>query len=208
MALRLARQTGIKHGIHQGIKLRSLASLTVRFKPRPGSECRLHSRYLPSFARAVYSRLLNLCWSKLAASADDSRVVNVGVTAEALAWDVVGELAYGSQFGHLRTDSDEDGIREKNSGAFWISANLGHLWGRNKLVMNALTNAIAILGNTESPVEAFLGYVRRKVIQRQEQPTSPSDRHDMLAYFLQMKSLDGTEPASVTDMVMEAVNIT
>jgi cytochrome P450 len=133
------------------------------------------------------------------------QVVNMSEWTNAVAYDIVGELAYGEQLGHLRTETDVMGLRQAILDGFYVMANFGHLGGLGRLLN---TKAVAKLTSALGVRNAF-GDFRQwsvdKVRARRERP-SEGERHDMLHHFLKMKDING-DPASDGEVLIEAMNI-
>ncbi|KAL2786641.1 cytochrome P450 [Aspergillus keveii] len=134
------------------------------------------------------------------------QVVNMSEWTNAVAYDIVGELAYGEQLGHLRTETDVMGLRQAILDGFYVMANFGHLWGLGRLlntrVVAKLTSALGV----RNAFGDFRQWSMDKVRARRERP-SDGKRHDMLHHFLKMKDING-DPASDGEVLIEAMNTT
>lgn len=73
---------------------------------------------------------LNLLFAKLKKHALRTGRVDMAIWANAFAFDVVGELGYGAQLGHLRTESDVGGIHKGIFNNFALLSNMGHIPGQ------------------------------------------------------------------------------
>lgn len=133
------------------------------------------------------------------------QIVDMSEWTNAVAYDIVGELAYGEQLGHLQSETDVMGIRQAVLDGFYLMANLGHYWGQGRLlntkVMAKLTSALGV----RNPFLEFRQWSVDKVRARRDNP-SQAERHDMLHHFLKMKDTNGN-PASDSEVLIEAMNI-
>jgi hypothetical protein len=98
---------------------------------------------------------LDLMLQQLKKRADRGDVVNMADRTSAFAYDVVGELAYGEQLGHLRSETDVMDLRQAISDGFFLMGSMSHMWRQmlliKSVVTSALTNALSFL----NPFNAF-----------------------------------------------------
>ncbi|KAF3387027.1 Cytochrome P450 momooxygenase [Penicillium rolfsii] len=133
------------------------------------------------------------------------QVVNMSEWTNAVAYDVVGELAFGEQLGHLRTETDVMGIRQAILDGFFMMANLGHYWSQGKFLSHPIVAKwMARLGMPNAFLD-FRLWTLNKVRERRESPLA-TERHDMLRHFLAMKDVN-SNPASDGEVLIEAMNI-
>ncbi|KEF54935.1 uncharacterized protein A1O9_09378 [Exophiala aquamarina CBS 119918] len=148
---------------------------------------------------------LDLMFLRLRQHADAGKSINMSDWTNALTFDVVGELAYGSKLGHLETGTDVMGVRKDIFDGFFLMSNMGHFPGQTRLVNNKLmTNLLAFLGRA-NPLHKFQDWSSQRVRDRMQNPNSIV-RDDMLAHFIRMKD-DKGEPVSFSDVLTEALNI-
>jgi cytochrome P450 len=148
---------------------------------------------------------LDLMMQRLRVHAEGKRTVNMSEWTNALAFDVVGELAFGEPFGHLEAEEDVLGIRNLIYNGFWLSSILGHVWGQLNLIQNPVVESILALVGQKSPFGALMDWTNEKVMARRASGEKVQ-RHDMLSHFLAMKNADGT-PVSHSDVLIESLNI-
>lgn len=149
---------------------------------------------------------MDLCFSKLQTHAKIGRMIDMSDWTNALTFDVVGELAYGQKLGQLRTESDLGNVRKTIKDSFRLAANVGYLWGQMNLFTNPLAQIIARTTGGSNRIIDFLEWSKRRV-QARRTGEDVTDREDMLAHFLRMKSSTGTGSASDAEILLEAVNI-
>lgn len=150
---------------------------------------------------------LDLCFSKLHVQCEAQKVIDIAEWTQALAFDVVGELAYGEQLGHLRADAaDVASVRASISGSFWLSANLGHFWGQTRLIFDPVVGKIMKALGFNNGVADFIVWTQEKIANRKAN-LGKAERSDMLAHFLSMKRLDSSGEASPSEILVEAINI-
>ncbi|KAJ5382246.1 hypothetical protein N7517_000157 [Penicillium concentricum] len=131
--------------------------------------------------------------------------VNMSEWTNMLAFDVVGELAYGSPLGQLESGTDTLNIRSSIYQYFQWGSNLGHFPGQISLLQNPFASSIRrFLGLADGPVH-FQRWSSEQVRKRQE-GKNISERKDMLYHFINMKGPDGA-PASHGEILMETLNI-
>lgn len=149
---------------------------------------------------------LDLCFSKLEGQAEAGNIVEFSDWTNALTFDVVGELGFGQQLGHLRTESDVNGLREMIRGGFKAASVLGHIPGQVRLLTNPLATSIAHLFGVENNMQKFLLWSSERVSARRSGKDG-AEREDMLSHFMKMKSLDGAQQATNDEVLIEAMNI-
>ncbi|KAL4802468.1 cytochrome P450 [Aspergillus unguis] len=150
---------------------------------------------------------MDLCLSKLRAECEAGNVVDISEWTQALVFDVVGELAYGEQLGHLRAGAaDVADVRVSIASSFWIAANLGHFWGQTRLIFDPVLGKIMKSLGVSNGVVDFIDWTKERIANRKANPDKV-ERSDMLAYFLSMKGLDGSGEASSAEILVEALNI-
>lgn len=143
---------------------------------------------------------LDLLWEKFRQKANLSDVVNMSIWTNALAYDVIGELGFGAQFGHLRTETDVGGVQKIIFSIFRLLANLGHSPGQAMLVDNPITRLFG-----QNPFDDFSKMVKQRVQIRLDNLESVK-RDDMLGHFCRMKDING-QPANLSEIVVEAMNL-
>ncbi|KAK5054410.1 hypothetical protein LTR84_001300 [Exophiala bonariae] len=148
---------------------------------------------------------LDLMLVGLKKHSDKGNTVNMANWTNALAFDVVGELAYGSKLGHLETETDVMGIRKAIFDGFFIMANFGHFLGQAQLVNNKIVNGFFALFGGSSGFSGFQKWSADKVRSRMGNDGA-GGREDMLAHFIRMKNDQG-EQASFPEVLIEAMNI-
>jgi cytochrome P450 len=146
---------------------------------------------------------IDLCLSKLKYYAEEGKIVEMSDWINAMAFDVVGELGYGQQLGHLRTESDVNGVRAMLLTGFKSCAILGHFPGQIRLMVNPLSATLMSIFGIEDPFEKFDILIEQRIAARRE-GRDGADRPDMLSHFLSMKSLDGRTSATDTEVLGEA----
>ncbi|KAF9894565.1 hypothetical protein FE257_006450 [Aspergillus nanangensis] len=151
---------------------------------------------------------MDLCFEKLRKYAAAGEIVNMSEWTNALAFDVVGELAFGEKLGHLNAESADVGnLRHGIAQLFFVAANLGYVWGQSGLInSNPLVAFVMALFGAKPAMLEFANWTKKKVDARR-QSDAPSDREDMLAHFIRMKSIDGDHPASDIEVIAESMNI-
>lgn len=133
------------------------------------------------------------------------QIVDMSEWTNAVAYDIVGELAYGEQLGHLQTETDVMGVRQAILDGFYWMGNLGHYWGQGRLLNTKVVATLSSALGVRNPFLDFRQWSVDKVRARRDNP-SKAERHDMLHHFLQMKDINGN-PASDGEVLIEAMNI-
>lgn len=146
---------------------------------------------------------LDLCFSKLKNRADEGDVVELSEWTNALAFDVVGELAYGKDLGHLRSESDVNGLRAMILGIFKVCSVLGHFPGQSGLINNSIVNTVMGIFGGENGFQKFHNWTIERIAARRN-GVDGADRTDMLTHFLNMKSLEGKDMATDEEVLGEA----
>ncbi|KAK6542792.1 hypothetical protein TWF694_006734 [Orbilia ellipsospora] len=126
------------------------------------------------------------------------QIVDMSSWTNALAFDVVGELAYGEQLGHLKTGTDVGGFRKDIFEAFAMLATIGHYRIIPVLLSSKTTAALL-----PPPFGDFLKWSENKVKDRVAH-LDEDTREDMLSRFCRMKNPDGT-PVGFYDIFNEAM---
>ncbi|KAH7070390.1 cytochrome P450 [Paraphoma chrysanthemicola] len=143
---------------------------------------------------------LDLLLYKLKKPAGSGQVIDIAHFTDALAFDVVGELAYGEKLGHLRTGTDVGGLRKGIFDAFVFSSTAGHFPLFVSLFKSRFTRALL-----PEPFGELRIWSERKINHRLEH-LQDVKRDDMLGHFCRMKTIDGN-PVPVDDILIEAVNL-
>ncbi|KAH0840426.1 pisatin demethylase [Fonsecaea pedrosoi] len=149
--------------------------------------------------------MLNLLFSKLAAHSRAGRSVNMSDFTNALAFDVVGELAYSEPMGHLETETDVMDLRKIIFNGFFVMGNLGHAWGQMIWFNNPIMRLAMKLKPQVQSFDAFQQWSAMRVKERLDN-LGDTKRYDMLTHFVGMKGADGGS-ASFGEVLIEAMNI-
>lgn len=151
----------------------------------------------------IIQRCFDLLFEKLKEHSNE--VVDMSEWTNAVAYDVVGELAYGEQLGHLETETDVMGVRKAIFDGFFMMGTLGHFkyLGRGQTLNRPSVGKITKLLGIPNAFANFRQWSVERVNDRRKNPVA---RHDMLNHFLQMKAKDGS-PASDGEVLIEAMNI-
>jgi cytochrome P450 len=151
---------------------------------------------------------LDLLWERLRKHTDAGEVVNMSDWTNALAFDVIGELGYGEQLGHLRTETDYMDLRKTIYQGFFFMAGLGHVPGQSSLVQNSFVTALLRISNIPEPMGSFLTWSTARVQKRLDEikEGKTQEREDMLAHFCRMKSIDGS-PAKQEEILVEVLSL-
>ena len=137
--------------------------------------------------------------------AEAGDVVDIGDWTNALAYDVVGELAFGAPFGHLEKETDVMGIRKAVYDGFFFMSNMGHYPGQMFWLRNRVFGYLMKLAGGQDPMSGFQAWSAENLMRRRD-ADAPSQREDMLAHFLKMKT-PTNEPVSFGEVLIEAMNI-
>lgn len=148
---------------------------------------------------------LDLLLWKLKDKAELGENVNMADWTNAFAFDVVGELAYGSQLGHLRTETDVSSLRSNIFNIFFTLSNLGHFPGQAWILNNSLTQALMWILRVRPVFAEFAAWSRERVKYRMDNQEKIA-RDDMLGHFCRMKRKDGS-PALLNEVQIEAMNL-
>lgn len=95
---------------------------------------------------------LDLFMWKITSFSNEGRVMDLADWVTALAFDIVGEIAFGTKFGHLETGVDAFDMRSSIARGFYIVSNSGHFWGQLKLFNNPVTQGILSALGGEAPL--------------------------------------------------------
>lgn len=148
---------------------------------------------------------LDLLLQKLRNHAQAGKDVDMAVWTNAFAFDVVGELGYGTQLGHLREEKDVNNLRKTIFDIFKIMSSMGHFPRTPFLIWIRISQFISSIVGSVQPMDVFLTWSTsqvRKRINNQEE----SKRHDLLGHFCQMKDQHGN-PARFEEVLIEAINL-
>ncbi|KAF9887684.1 hypothetical protein FE257_009637 [Aspergillus nanangensis] len=155
---------------------------------------------------AYIQTCLDLLWTRLSRAAAVSPVVNMSEWANALAFDVIGELGYGEPLGHVAADAkDVGGLRGGILSGFIMLSLLGNLPGRAFWVNNQVISKISAWLGGPTAFIGFRDWSEKKVKDRLDNLDS-SQREDLLSHFCRMKKGNG-EPASLGEILVEAMNL-
>ena len=136
-------------------------------------------------------------------------VVNMSDWTNAFAFDVVGELAYGSSLGHLETQSDVLDLRKNIYQLFYFSSCMGHYVGQTKWLTNPITQGILSLCGVRNRIAEFQSWSAEQVQSRiaaMKQDSQNITRADMLDHFLRMKTPEGNH-VRFEEVLSEALNL-
>lgn len=124
-----------------------------------------------------------------------------------LAFDVVGELAFGEPLGQLRTESDNLAMAKNVHLLFYLASNMGHYWGQMGWFRHPLIARLQqVLGMPDPMSEPIKWTVGRILDRQQNDKEGVHDREDMLAHFLKMKRADG-QSADLQEVLAEGMNL-
>ncbi|KPI39697.1 Pisatin demethylase [Cyphellophora attinorum] len=153
---------------------------------------------------------LDLLINRLRTYATTGQTVDMSAMTNAFAFDVVGELAYGTQLGHLETGTDVLDLRKNIFNLFFLSSCMGHYLGQMKLFTNPVTQAMFKFCGIRNRVAEFQDWSKDKVEPRfaaaRQEKSVTEGRSDMLAHFLKMRDQDGN-PARFEEVLSEALNL-
>lgn len=148
---------------------------------------------------------MDLLWRQLKKHADTGHPVDMSNWTSYLAYDVVGELAFGEKFGSLESETDVMDLVKNSLGVNFMIANIGHYPGQAWLVKNWVFETVMKWCGNKSPIEDFFTWTSRAVQDRMSDKAL-SKRHDMLSYFIDMKDVNGN-PANFREILLETHNI-
>ncbi|OQV00568.1 hypothetical protein CLAIMM_06048 [Cladophialophora immunda] len=148
---------------------------------------------------------LDLLLWRLKGKAELGQRVDMAQWTNAFAFDVVGELAYGTQLGHLRTETDVNNLRANIFNIFFTLSNLGHFPGQAWIINNSLTQGLLWIVRVPPVFAKFATWSRDRVKDRMENQDN-IERDDMLGHFCRMKCKDGS-PAPLNEVLIEAMNL-
>ncbi|KAK5311059.1 hypothetical protein LTR93_011846 [Exophiala xenobiotica] len=148
---------------------------------------------------------LDLMLLRLKKHANAGRTVNMANWTNAFAFDVVGELTYGEQLVHPRTETDLNGLRKAIFDGFGVMSSFSHFVGQSRLVNIKLVNSVMQALGAPNPFVGFQTWTTRRIEDRINNPDS-NPGEDLLSHFVRMKT-DKGEPASFNEVLIEAMNI-
>lgn len=148
---------------------------------------------------------LDLLLWRLKEKAELGESVDMAKWTNAFAFDIVGELAYGQELGHLRTGTDVNGLRSNIFDIFFALSNLGHFPGQAWILNNRFTQMVMRIMGVKPVFAEFAKWSRDKVQHRMENQDK-INRDDILGHFCRMKRKDGS-PAPLNEVLIEAMNL-
>jgi cytochrome P450 len=160
---------------------------------------------------ALVQKCLDELWAQLAtrAAGGGEYIADMAKWTNALAFDVVGELAFGEWLGHLAAGAaDVDDLRGNILKGFIVASSLGHVPGQSSLVTNRYVTGLGRLLGATPPMDKFNDWSLKRIRARLEEIADGSgvSRDDMLAHFCRMKTTDG-KPVSIDEIMAETGNI-
>jgi hypothetical protein len=123
----------------------------------------------------------------------------------AFAFDVIGELGYGTHLGMLETETDVNNLRRDIFDVFKLLSCMGHFPGQLWIMNNALSSAVLNLLGTAPPLLPFRNWTFQRVQERLDH-LDEVKREDMLQHFCRMKDTNG-HPVKIEEIVIEAMNL-
>lgn len=148
---------------------------------------------------------LDLLQRRLREQADAGKTVNMSEWTNAFAFDVVGELAYGSDLGHLRTETDVGGLRKTIFQIFRMLSVLGHFPGQAAILNFPVLRWLSALFGQDVGFGDFQQWSEKQIQTRLDNPEE-SKRNDLLSHFCKMKDRDGN-PVKFGEILIEAMNL-
>ncbi|KAH6995429.1 cytochrome P450 [Ilyonectria destructans] len=148
---------------------------------------------------------LDLLFQRLYKHCNTGGSINMSTWTNAFAFDVIGELAYGSDLGHLRTESDVDGLRRNIFTIFRLMSVLGHFPGQMAIANNPVTRWLSACLGKSAGMPEFQAWSTERIQDRLSNP-GDANRNDLLSHFSQMKGKDGNG-ASSDEILVEALNL-
>ncbi|PSN73007.1 cytochrome P450 [Corynespora cassiicola Philippines] len=148
---------------------------------------------------------LDLLLERLHEHAIKGETLDMSDWTNAFAFDVVGELGFGSQLGMLKTETDVNNTRKNIFAIFKILSNLGHFPGQAWVLNNTVLAFLLSLIGIAPPLQSFQDWVVQQVQNRLDNIDSVK-REDMLQHFCRMKGKDGN-PVKLGEILIEAMNV-
>lgn len=156
---------------------------------------------------AYIQRLMDLLMERLHKHAAETGVINMSKWAQYLAFDVVGELAFGEPLGQLETESDNLAMAKNVHQLFFFAANMGHYWGQMDWFRHPLIVKLKQALGVPDPMAVPLNWTLQRICERRENGKDGTHtRDDMLAHFINMKKADGTS-AELKEILAEGMNL-
>jgi hypothetical protein len=159
---------------------------------------------------AHVQKCLDELWKQLATrAAGGEYIADMAKWTNALAFDVVGELAFGEWLGHLAAGAaDVENLRGTILQGFIAASTMGHIPGQTRLVVNRYVAGLLALFGSSTPMAQFQQWALKRIQTRLDDIADGKgeSRDDMLTHFCRMKAKDGG-PASVPEIMAECGNI-
>jgi len=159
---------------------------------------------------AHVQKCLDELWKQLATrAAGGEYIADMAKWTNALAFDVVGELAFGEWLGHLAAGAaDVENLRGTILQGFIAASTMGHIPGQTRLVVNRYVAGLLALFGSSTPMAQFQQWALKRIQTRLDDIADGKgeSRDDMLTHFCRMKAKDGG-PASVPEILAECGNI-
>lgn len=155
----------------------------------------------------LIGEVMELNLAKLRDLATKGEPIRIDEYVNYFTFDVVGQLAMGGPIGFLEQGRDVDGNIQSIHDGFYLMANMGHVpwkmfWFNNPVARYLVRN---YGGKRMNTFESFLGWLSERVDKRMTEGLGDR-RHDMLQFFIEGKSPDGS-PVSKAEVMIEGVNI-
>lgn len=131
--------------------------------------------------------------------------VDMSDWTNAFAFDVVGELGYGSQLGMLRTETDVNDLRRNIFDVFKLLSCMGHFPGQMWIIQNVVISTLLKILGAAPPLLPFRTWTFQQVKDRLDH-IDEVKREDMLQHFCRMKDGNG-DPVKIEEVVIEAMNL-
>ena len=131
--------------------------------------------------------------------------VDMSNWTNAFAFDVVGELGYGSDLGMLKTETDVNNLRKTIFDIFKLLSCLGHVPGQTWIMSNPVSSFILNALGAQPPLAPFRDWTFKQVQDRLDH-IDDAKRDDMLQHFCRMKNANG-ESVKIEEIVIEAMNL-
>lgn len=123
----------------------------------------------------------------------------------AFAFDVVGELGYGSQLDMLKTETDVNNLRQNIFDVFKLLSCMGHFLDQLWILNNAAAAKLLDILGGAPPLLPFRNRTFKQVQDRLDH-VDEVKREDMLQHSCRMKDAKGN-PVKVEEVVIEAMNL-